>query len=541
MLAGIRVLQVRGGTKERIAQLLGTTHMIVKLRSLLLAIIALAATVVIAAVPGVAPQIALLATTALIMGGAGHPLSIPPDSLGFVTRYRDVGVNQYIIPSGTTPDKVVVVPTPEARLLGFGFDPFFTFRGLFDGPFDKAVAEGVKDLDACIEVSGCVYTQAASTGAPQKGDSFIVYGYSQSSTIATLEKRALMERYPEGTKSGSPNVSFILTANGNRPNGGILARGPQGLTIPIAGLTFSGPTPTDSYNNVYPTIDISRQYDGWSDQPTNPLNPFSEVNALFAMYYIHQNYDEVTLGQGIKQDVVGDTTYYLVPTPILPMLMPLESVPVVGNALADTLDPFFRVLVEAGYDRTISPGTPTNWNVLYFPNPVNLVHNLGEAIPTGLDNGISDLTKDENNRPLGTERPGPYGVGGPPVTLSDQTSPATNQQTTSPDTGNPVLTATTEGTQETELPQPEEIKPPVLTALNNAATRVQAQGEVRQNPLGIPNGSSVLLDGVPGGSKATGAVNGQTGVGSPLKQVGDAVKDAVDNVLKPKPATSSTP
>jgi hypothetical protein len=34
-------------------------------------------------------------------------------------------------------------------------------------------------------------------------------------------------------------------------------------------------------------------------------------------------------------------------------------------------------------------------------------------------------------------------------------------------------------------------------------------------------------------------VTGQTGTGSPLKQLGDAVKSAVDSVLKPKPATDS--
>jgi hypothetical protein len=507
-----------------------------KIRSLLLAVLALAATVVIAVVPGMAPQVALLATTALIMGGAGHPLSTPPDSLAFVTRYRDVGLNNYIIPSGANPQKAVVVITPEARLLGVGFDPFFTFRGLFDGPFDKAVATGVQNLDACIEVSGCVYNQAGSIGAPAKGDSFIVYGYSQSSTIATFEKIALMERYPGGV--GSPQVSFILTANGNRPNGGILARGPEGLTIPIAGLTFSGPTPTDS---IYPTIDISRQYDGWSDQPTNPLNLLAMGNALLGTYYLHQNYDEVTLGQGEFQDQVGDTTYYLVPTKILPILIPLDSVPVVGHALAVTVDPFFRVLVEAGYDRTISPGTPTNWNILYFPNPVDFAHNLALAIPTGLDNGVAEVTGESNNRPLGTEEPGPYGVGGPPVNVNGPPDPQQNAPLVNPD---PVVTASTEEVPAPGPTQPVQTKLPILTALNNAATRVQAQGEVRESPLAVPNGSTVLLEGAPGaGSTGPGVLSGSpTGIGAPLKQLGDAVKSTVENVgnaLKPSAASDS--
>jgi PE-PPE domain len=489
-----------------------------KIRSLVLAILALAGTVLIAIVPSVVPQVALAATTALIMGGAGHPLSPPPDRLGFVTRYRDVGVNQYIIPSGTVPDNVVVVITPEARLLGFGFDPFFTFKGIFDGPFDKAVATGQQNLDLCINGStDCPYNQLASGQAPTANDSFIVYGYSQSSTIATLEKRALIEQYPNG---GGPKVSFLLTANGNRPNGGILARGPEGLTIPIAGLTFSGPTPTESN---YPTIDISRQYDGWSDQPTNPLNLLAELNAVFGMYYLHQNYDEVSLGQGVEQDQVGDTTYYLVPTPILPLLLPLDSVPVVGHALADTLDPFLRVLVEAGFDRTISPGTPTNWNLLYFPNPVALAGNLVEAVPTGLDNGLQDVTGD---RPLGTERPGPYGVGGPPVNIDEQQQLSPQQPS-----GGPVGAAGVEDLPDPSLTQPVHTKQPLLTALNNGFTRTQAQGEVRESPL--VGGGPLLLENA-AGSNGQGTV----ALGSPLNAIRTAVQNTVEKVLKPKTAAA---
>jgi hypothetical protein len=504
----------------------GNINVSAKIRSLVLAILALAGTVLIAIVPSGVPQVALAATTALIMGGAGHPLSTPPDKLGFVTRYRDVGVNQYIIPSGTVPNNVVVVITPEARLLGFGFDPFFTFKGLFDGPFDKAVATGQRNLDLCINGStDCPYNQLASGQAPTANDSFIVYGYSQSSTIATLEKRALIEQYPNG---GGPTVSFLLTANGNRPNGGILARGPEGLTIPIAGLTFSGPTPTESN---YPTIDISRQYDGWSDQPTNPLNLLAELNAVFGMYYLHQNYDEVSLGQGVEQDQVGDTTYYLVPTPILPLLLPLDSVPVVGHALADTLDPFLRVLVEAGFDRTISPGTPTNWNLLYFPNPVALAGNLVEAVPTGLDNGLQDVTGD---RPLGTERPGPYGVGGPPVKIDEQLS---TQQTSQQISGDPVVTTNAEA-PEPGLTQPVQTNRPLLTALNNGFTRTQAQGEVRQSPL-VGRGP-LLLEGAAGNNgQGTLVKPGPIGaLGSPLKAIGKAVQNTVEKVLKPKTAAA---
>src|SRR5690349_3968645 len=193
--------------------------MTAKIRSLLLAIIALAATLVIATVPGVAPQVALLATTAIIMGGAGHPLSTPPDSLTWVEAYTNNRMDNYVNQSplpGASTDNVLVVITPEQRILGFGFDPSFTFAGIFDGPFDKAVADGQKNLDKCIKGVGCAYNTGASTVTPTTDPTtqYIVYGYSQSSSVATMEKIALAKQYPDG---GGPNVSFILTANGNRP------------------------------------------------------------------------------------------------------------------------------------------------------------------------------------------------------------------------------------------------------------------------------------------------------------------------------------
>jgi hypothetical protein len=91
------------------------------------------------------------------------------------------------------------------------------------------------------------------------------------------------------------------------------------------------------------------------------------------------------------------------------------------------LDPAVRLLVEAGYDRTISPGQSIPANYLYFPDPIALGHNLLTAIPTGLDNGLQDIV---GVRPFGTERPdvmgqGAYGINGPPVTRH----PTTNEQT----------------------------------------------------------------------------------------------------------------
>ena len=144
-----------------------------------------------------------------------------------------------------------------------------------------------------------------------------------------------------------------------------------------------------------------------------------------------------------------------------------------------------------------------------------MAHNLVVAIPTGLDNGISDLTNDQNNRPLGTERPGWYGVGGPPVEIDQQVS---TLQASQPESGDPVVTASTQDTLEPGPTQTVQPKLPILTVLNNAGTRVQAQGEVRENPLAIPNGSTVLLEGAPG--VGSGGLNGSAAHRRPAQTVG---------------------
>jgi hypothetical protein len=212
-----------------------------------------------------------------------------------------------------------------------------------------------------------------------------------------------------------------------------LARGPEGFTIPVGwsggGVTFSGPTPT---NTQHKTVDIAIQYDNWADSPVNPLNLLAVINANMGQQ-LHPHYPEQSLNQPgvVDQGHYGDTTYHLMTTPILPLLTPVQQIPMIGSVLADALDAPLRVLVEAGYDRTVSPGQRVPWNPLYMPNPVTLSVNFAVAIPTGIDNAIEDIA---GIRPFGTARPGPYGVGGPPVTYVDPpTTTATSQTTESTD------------------------------------------------------------------------------------------------------------
>lgn len=365
----------------------------------------------------------------------------------------------------SAPYPYYVVPYPAT------FRPFTPPGYIFSPTFDQSVATGVSNLE-----------NARPLDSPRSGD--VIWGYSQGATVVTQYKRDF--------NSSDPSVNaptFVLVANPNRPNGGILERGVALGTIPILGLTFSGATPTTTSGpsaGSLTTYDIARQYDGIADAPENPLNPVADLNAMMGFYYLHGQYPNADLTTAIDQGRYGDTEYFLIPTYPLPLLMPLDSIPVIGFPLADTLDPPLRVIVESAYDRSTSPGEPTPFNPLYVPNPATFGTNLLVAIPTGLDNGISDFT---GTRPFGTIRPGPYGVGGPPTpqlsTPTQGTSPTIPVLFGSPSGGMFALLNPANLSQSLTPPDGSQ---PSISSFSNTTNELTNLGPDGQNP---PAGSQL--------------------------------------------------
>jgi hypothetical protein len=207
-----------------------------------------------------------------------------------------------------------------------GFWPFSN-NYIFDLTWNQSVAQGVQHLEA---------------RNPQ-GD--VVFGLSQGAVVVSRYKAA----HPEGTGN-----TFVLVENPSRPNGGILERF-AGLYIPILDISVSGATP----DNGDITVDVARQYDGWADFPTYPLNILATANAIAGMILVHgQTQTELTAAQieaakaggNAYYQVHGDTTYYLIRTPLVPLLMPLKGI--VPDPILGAIDPVLRRLIEMGYDRT---------------------------------------------------------------------------------------------------------------------------------------------------------------------------------------------
>lgn len=270
----------------------------------------------------------------------------------------------------------------------------FPLTGLFTPTADQSQAIGRAELAKDV------------TGDPAP----VIFGYSQGASVITLYKRDFNTLYADPLpRTTIPYPTFVVIGNITRPNGGFFARIP-GLHISTIGLRLYGATPTETAGAAagqITTHDIVGQYDGAADFPAYPANLFALANAVFGALYVHPNYQHLSFSEAVSQGQHGDTAYYIIPAKQLPLLRPLAQLGVPMPLLA-ALDAPLRVLVEAGHDRTASPGQPMPAGLIPTVNPVALAINVARAIPTGIDDGLEQLGL---GRPFGTTAAGPYGVG----------------------------------------------------------------------------------------------------------------------------------
>lgn len=265
-------------------------------------------------------------------------------------QYRDF---MTVVRSGTSP----VTPEDTFTQVVYPASIWPVSKGFFnDAKWNDSVDKGVAGL---------------TDQAPGADD--VVFGFSQGAVVAS--------KY----KAQNPDVgtTYILVENPTRPNGGVMSRF-AGLYIPIMDLTFSDATP----ENGDTTIDIARQYDGWADFPTYPLNLLATANAVMGIALVHGKTqtqlqasdlaEAAETGDGsMYYQQRGNTTYYLVRTDDLPLLAPVRAV---SPELADALDPPLRAIIETGYDRT-DYSKPTR---------AQLLPSIG-ALQKSLENTSADL------------------------------------------------------------------------------------------------------------------------------------------------------
>jgi hypothetical protein len=311
--------------------------------------------------------------------------------------------------------------TPEGLypLTGAGVHQLYLNYPTADDGFpalSSSVGQGMAILESTI---------AADTAA---GDTSTVFGYSQSSTIASY---VMQQLDPSGTPQPDSGLQFLLVADPSNPNGGALERFAgfettsgqtvsDPLNLPSLGFVFDNATPADDYvTNIY-----SLEYDGFADFPRYPLNFLSDLNAFLGIATLHGTYLNgfepghggptaaeiagATLLPGSAADGAADslTNYYMIDeTAPLVSLLPTQ--------LQELLGPDLTYLINLGYGDgslgySVTPDSPAD-----IPTPFGLFPDV--SLSTVLSTLATDTEQGFQNLMSGTD---PYSAALDPATSS---------------------------------------------------------------------------------------------------------------------------
>jgi PE-PPE domain len=260
----------------------------------------------------------------------------------------------------------------------------YPFTGVKDLTLDISLARGVTELDNAI---------TGVLGPAPSAKVVSVFGVSQSAIIASMEMPKLLA---EGYNSS--NAFFTLIGDPSNPNGGLIARFP-GVSVPSLGITFGTSTPS----NDFPTTIWTLEYDGFADFPRYPIDFLADVNAVAGISFVHGTYLDLTPSQLASAVTLGQsgnpsiTTYKMLPTQNLPLLAPLRALPVIGNPLADLVQPDLKALINWGYgDPNYGWSTsPADIQTPFgFLPPLSATEALGPLLVSGTQQGINAFIGD---------------------------------------------------------------------------------------------------------------------------------------------------
>lgn len=333
----------------------------------------------------ISPSTSAGAVTALMMGGTSQPHADQ------VPGYMETTARRYLDPVSackidTCLRQSVYIPNEAS--------PIWT-DGMAFGP-SVAVGTGLLDI-------------AVRAALAQADEQIVVFGNSQSATVATEVKRALGADPTIDTS----RLSFVLIGNPNRPNGGFMQRFFP-AKVPVLEYLPHGEPVNDTGMT---TTDIAFHYDIAADFPRYPLNLLAVLN-VFAGMAVHGAYDDKVNPNGyteaelqaeinnpLNRVVIGDTTYVTIPTKVLPLAEALRGIghtnglSAVMTPLADFLEPVLRVLVELGYDRTLPAGVQRSFGLLPAINPIKVTQDIVSALGQGFHKMVTNLIARQQGAP----------------------------------------------------------------------------------------------------------------------------------------------
>jgi len=384
----------------------------------------------------------------LVMGGSELPIPGPTYVGAADGLYLDNPYTQLY------PDLDFYQATP-ANPFGNGL---FTPEGLyplFSGGVHQLYLNYPLDSNGLPDISTSVGQGAAIVDSTvlsdqAAGDASTVFGYSQSSTVASIAMQLLD---PSGTpQTGATDPQFLLIADPSNPNGGLLERFngfetlsgstvSDQLNLSSLGISFDGATPSDDYvTNIY-----TLEYDGFADFPRYPINFLSDLNAFLGIEDLHGTYLNggvdgsgptaaeiagATLLPGSALDGTADslTNYYMIDeTAPLVALLPAP--------LQELLGPDLTYLINLGYgDGTLGYSVDAD-------SPANVATPFGLFPDVSLSSVLSTLATDTEqgfqNLVSGTD---PYAAADPAT--SSATSITDLLSALSADAANPAASFT---------------------------------------------------------------------------------------------------
>jgi PE-PPE domain len=349
----------------------------------------------------------------LAIGGSGLPIPGPEYVEAANKLFLDNG------PGGVPnyPDLTFFQATPTNPFGNGLFTPegLYPLTGVHTLLFNFPTADGFPALSSSVGQGMAILesTIAANAGA---GDTSTVFGYSQSSTIASY---VMQQLDPNSNPEPDSGLNFLLIGDPSAPNGGLLERfagfqtlADQGtanstslpLSLPSIGINFDSTTPADDYvTSIY-----SLEYDGYADFPQYPINFLSDLNAFLGIEDVHGTYlNDALGGSGPTAEQIANaillpgsaadgadslTNYYMIPTETPPLVALLPQ------PLQDLLGPDLTVLINLGYG-SLTQGWSTGPADVATPfglwptdiSASDLLTALEQGAQTGWSNFVSDL------------------------------------------------------------------------------------------------------------------------------------------------------
>ncbi len=185
--------------------------------------------------------------------------------------------------------------------------------------------------------------QIMNAFANGNGSPVYVAGLSEGTIVLNRELAYL------ATSPTAPPAHALQFAMFSSPEFGLLDTYlPNGFTVPLVDYTVQG-LPNTQYNVSV----VFGQYDFFGNPPDRPWDVPAWVNSLFGGLYYHNTASLASLSDAVEVSSVttslgGTITTYMIPSPILPMLLPLEQIGV-PQPIVDNLNSWLQPIVNDGY------------------------------------------------------------------------------------------------------------------------------------------------------------------------------------------------